>query len=460
MADLLALSSHIIDSGVTDQPVNRVTNELSEVANGIAMVESFSHCVALSTDEGLVCFDSSGVMTGAAVRDALRGWKQDRVSHLVYTHGHADHVGGSSYFADDAPIVVGHENVAARLDRYDFTNNWNLIINNRQFGGVAGELQLGVGSAGGALNVQGAKLGRRFLPASTLRPAETFATSHELTVGEERIELHHARGETDDHLWAWLPGRKTLMTGDFLIWNFPNAGNPQKVQRYPIEWAAALRRMIEVGPELLLPAHGLPIEGRERITTVLDDVATALEHLVRDVVAMMNAGETLDTIIHSVSVPAETLAKPYLRPLYDEPEFVVRGIWRQFGGWWDGAASRLKPSPDAHLAETIAELAGGAEVLLRRAEDAASNGDLRLSCHLADLAGWAAPDDPSIHAGRAAIYLARRKAEPSLMSKGIFAAAARDSQAVVQRHARLSAADTHQHDCQCGGAHPGDLPTG
>ena len=54
-----------------------------------------------------------------------------------------------------------------------------------------------------------------------------------------------------------------------MTWLFPNAGNPQKVQRYPVEWAAALRSMVALGPELLLPAHGLPIEGRERIETVL-----------------------------------------------------------------------------------------------------------------------------------------------------------------------------------------------
>ena len=76
---------------------------------------------------------------------------------------------------------------------------------------------------------------------------------------------------------------------------------------------------------------------------------------------MMNAGEVLDTIVHSVHVPDDVLAKPYLRPLYDEPEFVVRNIWRQFGGWWDGAPSRLKPAPDAALAIELAELAGGAE---------------------------------------------------------------------------------------------------
>lgn len=433
MADLLALSSRIIDSGHADQPVNRVTNELSEVADGIAMVESFSHCVALDTGDGLMCFDASGVMTGGAVREALRGWSGSRVSHLVYTHGHADHVGGSTAFADDSPVVVGHENVARRLDRYAFTNNWNLIINNRQFGGVSGDLSLTAGDASSGMAVDVPAGARRFLPSSTLRPDETFADSHVVRVGDEVVEMRHARGETDDHLWAWMPARKALATGDFLIWNFPNAGNPQKVQRYPIEWAAALREMAAMGAELLLPAHGLPIHGQERIARVLGEVATALEDLVAEVIAMMNAGATLDSIIHSVRVPDDTLAKPYLRPLYDEPEFVIHNVWRQFGGWWDGAASRLKPSPDAHLAAALADLAGGAEMLMDRAEQAVVDADLRLACHLADLAGWAAPDDPGIHRARQRVYLARRKAEPSLMSKGIFAAAARESQLVAER---------------------------
>jgi glyoxylase-like metal-dependent hydrolase (beta-lactamase superfamily II) len=93
MADLLDISARIIDSGVVDQPVNRVTNELSEVADGVAVVESFSHSVVVDTGDGLVAFDSSGVHTGAAVADAITQWRPARLSHLVYTHGHADHVG-------------------------------------------------------------------------------------------------------------------------------------------------------------------------------------------------------------------------------------------------------------------------------------------------------------------------------------------------------------------------------
>lgn len=440
MADLIELSSRIIDSGHADQPVNRVTQELSEIADGLAVVESFSHCVALRTADGLVCFDASGAHTGTAVVDALRTWSTDRVSHLVYTHGHADHVGGSGAFAADAehrgvprPEVVGHENVNARFDRYELTNGWNLVINARQFGGLANEMNLGLGdddTPEASVTVQSSARARRFLPRATMRPDIVVGDHHTFTVGDEVIEVHHARGETDDHLWAWMPERRWLASGDFVIWNFPNAGNPQKVQRFPIEWAAALRRMAAMQPELLLPAHGLPIAGADRIGRVLDDIATALENLVRDVLDLMNQGATLDTIVHTVKVPAESLAKPFMRPLYDEPEFVIRGVWRQFGGWWDGAPSRLKPSPDAHLAQEIATLAGGVEVLVRRAQQAASDGDMRLASHLIDFAGWAAPDDADVHAARAELYRARRKAESSLMAKGIFLAAARESEQV------------------------------
>ena len=423
MADLLALSSEIIDNGLTDRPFNRTSNELSEIGDGLAVVESFSHSVVVDSGDGLIAFDASHMMTGEKVVKAIKSWSAQPVSHLIYTHGHADHVGGSVAFGAEYGnmTVVGHRNVERRLERYVETNDWNVQINARQFGGVKGDFGMGDFPD--------------FIPSNTARPDHIVDDRDTLRIGSRTVELHHARGETDDHLWAWMPEEKWMAVGDFVIWNFPNAGNPQKVQRFPIEWAAALREMIAKEPELLLPAHGLPIEGRVRIAGVLDDIATALELIVREVVDMMNAGEVLDTIVHSVTIPEDLLSKPYLRPLYDEPEFVVRGVWRQFGGWWDGAPSRLKPAPDAVLAAELAELAGGAGRLIERAQFVAEQGEFRLACHLADLAGWAAPVDRGIHRQRAIIYRARRKRETSLMAKGIFAGAARESEGVAGKEA-------------------------
>jgi hypothetical protein len=85
--------------------------------------------------------------------------------------------------------------------------------------------------------------GQRFKPAASPKPDLSFEDQLKLDVGGLDIQLRHAKGETDDHAWAWIPRHKAICAGDFFIWNFPNAGNPQKVQRFPVEWAAALREM-------------------------------------------------------------------------------------------------------------------------------------------------------------------------------------------------------------------------
>ena len=90
------LSTCTIDSGIVTEPVNRVTNELTELADGLALVESFSHSAVLDTGDGLVVIDASAAMTGSAVVDAIRSWSDAPVTELIYTHGHADHIGGSS----------------------------------------------------------------------------------------------------------------------------------------------------------------------------------------------------------------------------------------------------------------------------------------------------------------------------------------------------------------------------
>jgi hypothetical protein len=34
---------------------------------------------------------------------------------------------------------------------------------------------------------------------------------------------------------------------------------------------------------------------------------------------------------------------------YDEPEFIVRNVWRLHGGWWDGNPATVKPAPERAL---------------------------------------------------------------------------------------------------------------
>ena len=134
----------------------------------------------------------------------------------------------------------------------------------------------------------------------------------------------------------------------------------------------------------------------------------------------MNAGGRLDEAIHSVRPPAELESRPYLRPVYDEPEFVVHTVWRLYGGWWDGNPATLKPAPERALAAELAGLAGGPGALAGRAmrlladaaEDPGSDPDraeglLRLAGHLAEYAWLADPADEGIQRARHEVFAAR-----------------------------------------------------
>jgi glyoxylase-like metal-dependent hydrolase (beta-lactamase superfamily II) len=206
--DLLALSSAIID-GTSDEPASRVTLECSEVADGIAMVESFSNVVALDTDDGLVLFDTSLAPYATKVLRALRGWSSAPVHTVVYTHGHVDHVGGAGAVVAEAldagraaPTVIAHEAVTERFARYRLTRGYNGWINARQFGGTG---LTGDDSGSG----QAAPL----FPANFVEPDRTYTTALEHTVGGWDLSMHHGRGETDDHTWTWLADRRAVAVG-------------------------------------------------------------------------------------------------------------------------------------------------------------------------------------------------------------------------------------------------------
>ena len=138
-----------------------------------------------------------------------------------------------------------------------------------------------------------------------------------------------------------------------------------------------------------------------------------------------------------MQVDPDLLARPYLRPLYDEPEFVIRNVWRQYGGWWDGDAAPLKPAPAAALAAELAALAGGAARLARAG---AERWRPTATCAWpATSPSWPGGQHPPTRRSTRSAQLdlpQRRSVERSLMAKGIYAAAARESEAIAGEQVR------------------------
>jgi len=388
---------------------------ITPVAENIIAVHTTYFCgsvTVIRTDAGLVFIDTAKPDTASQTLARVRTWDDSPVHTVIYTHGHIDHTSGIQVIDAEAdargiprPRIIAHRNVRRRMDRYEASHGFNSIVQGQQFN----------------------KPGYVY-PIGQRRPDEVYDDTLSLTIGGEQIDLFHGRGETDDATFVWLPRRRVLASGDFVIWVFPNAGNPRKVQRYAADWAVALRRMELLKPEVLIPGHGPVIFGEGRAAQVLRDGAEALEHLTRETLRLMNKGATLDQILHTVKAPSKYLEKPYLLPKYDDPEFLVRGIYHRDAGWFDGNPAHLKPARNADLASELARLAGGADKLAERAAILSEEGQTRLAAHLAEFAGAAAPKDERIQAIRAAVLQKCIDGETSLMGKAFFA--------VYQREAR------------------------
>ncbi len=203
------------------------------------MKPSWVNVALFETDAGLVMVDAGFADDAATIHDAVRSVSDAPLHTVIFTHGHVDHAFGLRAFlaAGDRPRIVAHENVAARFRRYARTADYNTRINATQF----------------RLDPDAVRWPRD--DAHFFWPDLTYRDSLVLDVGGEAFHLHHARGETDDATWVWVPGRAALACGDFWFNVAPNCGNPQKVQRYPEAWADAAEAMAGLGAEILLPGH-------------------------------------------------------------------------------------------------------------------------------------------------------------------------------------------------------------
>jgi len=383
-----------------------------EVAPKTYFASQFSGATAFETGEGIVLVDTGTRQFAPLIAAMLRQKTQSPIHTAIYTHGHIDHAYGLEAFllpGQKRPRVIAHRAMPARFARYRATAKHNAALNARQFGGT---VEAASNDAYNAFALEP-------VPPDTL-----YDDAMTVTVGGEQFELHHCKGETDDHTWVWSPQRRVLCPGDLFIWAVPNDGNPQKVQRYPWERAKGLRAMAEKKPYALCPGHGGPVVGEDaKIVRMLNETAAFLETVTARTLAAMEAGSPPQVdIVTGIELPKSD--SPWLQPVYDDTEFLVRNVIRFYGGWWSGRPSELKPSPRAALAREIAGLSGGAATLAERAAALAKEGQFRLACHLADFALEAAPGDEAVRTSVAAVYDARAETEESLMAINIFNSAA------------------------------------
>lgn len=345
------------------------TGKAKEFADRALLVTGHGNVGYAYDDDGVVMIDTGTpqIFGDHAVKE-LRRFTQAPIRAVIYTHGHIDHAFNLGPVLADAesqgysrPQVIAHRQILARFARYQRLRDHTTFINRINFG----------------------------TPPDTVIVPEFFYPDTlidaglSLRVGDMTVELRTGIGETDDAVWVWIPERRLLFPGDYLLWGFPNIGNPFKVQRYAEGWALALEEMAALNAVAAGPGHGPPVVGEDRVREMLLETARALRYLHDEVVRRLNAPQTFEQILADVDLPSDLKAKPYLAPIYGSPTYTVHAIIREYAGWYDYNPSHLHPSRTSEIAAEVVSLAGGAEAVLARA------GELReqnpqLALHLVD----------------------------------------------------------------------------
>lgn len=352
------------------------TQDAVALGAGIYMSRGISNSYLITTPDGDVLVNTGMYHEAPEIERRFAAVSTNPIRVIVFTQGHADHVGGWSHFARDGVETIAHANHA------DVREYWTSL---QPF-----------------YSARTAKLWSRDVTNvdPTFRPPEpvvtrTFLDTHSFTLGGRRIELHSTPGgETTDSLVVWLPADRTVFTGNLTGPLFGHVPNLYTVRGDKIRSARgyiqSVDRVIALEPDVLITGHGEPIRGAEQIRRSLTQLRDATEYLRNRTIEGMNAGVGLFELMGQITLPPEL----DIPQGHGKVPWIVRAIWEENAGWFRyESTTELYDVPIAAVGDELVDLAGGIEPLIERGRAHAEAGRPLHALHFTDLVLHAAPND-------------------------------------------------------------------
>ncbi|MBL6693605.1 MAG: MBL fold metallo-hydrolase [Proteobacteria bacterium] len=354
-------------------------HENIKVAVGYGLANSI---LVLGNSQSLVVDTMGGIETASRVIADLNIPLDKPVTTLAYTHFHADHTLGAQAFVDQFPIenVISHETTVAEIR--DFFGIKRDLISERSlkmFGSILQEKDK-TSSSG-----IGIKLETGIDTPGYIKPSITFSNFYSHDLDGLEIQFFHAPGETDDQLFVWIPEYKTLMPGDNIYKAFPNIYTIRgTTYRSFKSWYTSLEKMMALEPQILIPSHGTPINGKEEISRVLSNYRDAIKFVHDQMMRNLNSGSSPLEAARKIKLPENLARDPHLFELYGTIEWSARNLFNGYFGWFDGNPTNLYPFTKEEYSEKLLTLIPE-EQLISELDKALAEEDSQWALYISDL---------------------------------------------------------------------------
>jgi alkyl sulfatase BDS1-like metallo-beta-lactamase superfamily hydrolase len=326
----------------------------------------FGNTFLITTPGGNVIVDTSAANTAPRHRELLTKVSAAPIRTIILTHGHGDHTGGVHLWKQQGTEIIAQRNFPDFCAYQDRLASYFARSNAAQF------------------NFDEARLRELYKsPKNHVEPTITFDARHDFELGDVKFEIYHTPGETPDALTVWLPHYKAAFVGDNIYDSFPNIYTLRgTTPRWALDYVSSINKVLALKPEIVLPSHGLPIVGSDKVVKRLTQYRDAIQYVHDATVRGMNDGKDVFTLMREIKLPAEL----DIGETYGKVAWSVRGIYDGYVGWFDlNPATMYAASPNAADADLV-ELAGGPAPVANRSRAVTRGGDAVRGLRLAEAA--------------------------------------------------------------------------
>jgi alkyl sulfatase BDS1-like metallo-beta-lactamase superfamily hydrolase len=347
---------------------------------------ALANSIMIEGRDGMIIVDvTESVDSAKAILAEFRKITDKPVKAVVYTHNHTDHTMGVKAFVSEEDVKAGRVDIIAHETLMDTViSNASVIA---PILGLRSAYSFGIALERGPEGSVNEGIGPKLIVGqrSFIAPTKTFKYSLDIEVAGVKLHLQHAPSETDDEIVVWLAESKVLLTAEVIQGEcFPNLHTLRGTKyRDPVNWFKSIDKLRLFGAEHMVPSHGRPVSGKQKIEELLTSYRDAIQFVHDQTIRNMNKGLTPDELVEVVSkLPRHLANHPWLGEFYGTVKHSVREIYVGYLGWFEGDPTFLDPLPRGERAARYVEQMGGHDRVLQSALGAYDKADYQWAAEL------------------------------------------------------------------------------